>query len=196
MTGVSSFLSWTFSLVCGQNPAHTWEIEGSLLPVCQRCTGLYAGAALCLLLHGLLRPKLGGRFIAAHGLLLLVAAPFGLHWIPEGPALRAMTGALAGFGIGTFLWVAPANAWDRLRGPQGPPRTGPPPAASKCCSLTYAVGLAAALGLIPLAGCHGGVAGGWVLQGLALAGLLALAFLMATNAFLALRALALGQRQY
>ncbi|HRT10491.1 MAG TPA: DUF2085 domain-containing protein [Candidatus Paceibacterota bacterium] len=188
MTGVSSFLWWTFSLVCGQNPAHTWEIEGSLLPVCQRCAGLYAGAALCLLLHGLLRPNLGGRFIAAHGLLLVVAAPFGLHWIPEGPALRAMTGALAGFGIGTFLWVAPANAWDRLRGQARHPMLRPPVhnASSTGGSLRYAAGLAAALGLIPLAGCHGGVAGGWVLQGLALAGLLALTLLLAANTFLAL----------
>jgi uncharacterized membrane protein len=173
---VNRLLWQAFSLVCGQNPEHTWSAGQTLLPFCQRCTGLYIGAFVCVALHLILRPGLGGRFLAAHGLFLLIAAPFGFHWIPDWPSLRAMTGVLCGFGIGTFLWLVPGTAWGRANG-----------AGHRAAAWGYAAGLGAVLVLVPVAGGHGGAASGWVLEGLAAAGVVSLGGLALANAAFGLR---------
>lgn len=165
-----------FSVVCGQNPDHTWAPGQVPLVLCQRCTGLYVGAAVCVALHLVLRPRLGGRFLALHGLLLLIAAPFGLHWINQGPVLRTLTGGLCAFGIVTFLWLVPATAW---RHADAAPRPN--------ADAIYALGLCAALLLVPLAARFGGVHTGYALTGVAVSGLGALAGLVAVNAILGLR---------
>ena len=41
---MQDLLQTIFGWVCGQNPGHTWAPGGLMLPCCQRCTGLYAGA--------------------------------------------------------------------------------------------------------------------------------------------------------
>jgi uncharacterized membrane protein len=99
------FLAHLFAAVCGQNPDHTWAPGGLLLPCCQRCTGLYAGAGVAALLHLWLRPKLTGRFLEIHGAFLLLMVPFGFHWVPQGPALRTAAGVLFGFGVVTYLML-------------------------------------------------------------------------------------------
>ena len=45
-----------FAVVCHQLPERSYFILGHKLAVCSRCTGLYAGFALTLLLYPLLRP--------------------------------------------------------------------------------------------------------------------------------------------
>ena len=60
------------------------------------------------LLHLWLKPKFSNRFLLVHGAFLLLMAPFGFHWLPQGPVLRTMTGVLFGFGVVTFLWLQPA----------------------------------------------------------------------------------------
>jgi uncharacterized membrane protein len=173
---VNRFLWQTFSFVCGQNPDHTWAPGHTPLPFCQRCAGLYAGAGLCVALLLILRPRLTGRFIAAHGLLLLIVAPFGLHWIPHGPALRTITGVFCGFGIGMFLWLVPATAWNWAD------VTG-----RRTATRAYAAGLGAASVLVPLAGGYGSAIAYWGLELLAAAGALSLAALVLTNLALGLR---------
>ena len=173
-------LLWqAFSVVCGQNPEHTWAAGLTLLPFCQRCAGLYIGAFVCVALHLILRPGLGGRFLAAHGLFLLIAAPFGFHWILDWPGLRAMTGVLCGFGIGTFLWLVPGTAWGWADG-----------SGRRGAIAGYAGGLGAVLLLVPLAGGQGGAASGRVLEGLAAAGLVTLGGLALANAAFGLRGVA------
>ncbi len=76
-----------------------------LLPCCQRCLGLYVGAAVAAGSHLWLRPRLTGRFLELHGAFLLCMLPFGFHWLPQGPLLRTITGVLFGFGVVTFLWL-------------------------------------------------------------------------------------------
>jgi len=93
-----------FSHVCGQQIDHTWLPGGIPLPVCQRCTGLYIGAALALGLLLGFRPRLTGWFLGVHGLFLVGMAPFGLHWIDHGPAVRAITGL--GFGAAVVVFLA------------------------------------------------------------------------------------------
>jgi len=98
-----------FSIVCNQGAAHTWAPGGALLPCCQRCTGLYVGAAVAMLLWGTLRLQPGARCLQLHGLLLAQMVPLGLHWIPQDAALRTASGVLFGFGLVPFLWLAPSR---------------------------------------------------------------------------------------
>src|ERR1035438_5086965 len=91
-----ALLAHWFAAVCGQNPGHTWAPGGIMLPCCQRCAGLYVGAGMAALLHLWLRPRLSGRFLEVHGAFLLAMAPFGFHWLPDGPMLRTATGVLFG----------------------------------------------------------------------------------------------------
>jgi len=104
---VLALLHQLFAGVCGQNLAHTWSPGGLPLPCCQRCTGLYVGALVAAVLHLWLKPRLTGRFLWIHGLFLLQMIPFGFHWLPQGPLLRTVTGALFGFGLATFFWLLP-----------------------------------------------------------------------------------------
>jgi uncharacterized membrane protein len=178
MTPPHPLLWQAFSMLCGQNPEHTWALEQVPLPFCQRCTGLYVGSFVCLLLHWSLRPGQGGRFIALHCLFLLTAAPFGFHLVPDGPVLRTMTGVLCGFGIGTFLWLVPAAAWGVADAPN-----------RKSPAALYALALCATLLLLPLAAHLGGAVSGYVLQGLAAAGAVSLGGLVLANVAFGLRGL-------
>jgi uncharacterized membrane protein len=68
-----------FSYVCHQLPERSLDLDGHSLAVCSRCTGLYTGFALSVLLYPLARslkrvdtPRLVW--------LLLALVPFGLDW--------------------------------------------------------------------------------------------------------------------
>lgn len=106
-------LNHLFAAVCGQNPDHTWAPGGVLLPCCQRCLGLYVGGAIAAWLHFGLRPVLSGRFLKIHGAFLLLMAPFGFHWLPQGPVLRTVSGVLFGFGLVAFLLLPMTDRFSR-----------------------------------------------------------------------------------
>ena len=100
-------LTSLFSHVCGQGLDHTWMPGGLALPVCQRCTGLYVGAAMAFVLHLLFRPQSTPAWRWAHGFFLLQMVPFGYHWLPQGAVVRAMTGVLFAFGLVSYFWLLP-----------------------------------------------------------------------------------------
>ena len=155
-----------FAAVCGQSPSHTWAPGGLLLPCCQRCTGLYAGACLATLLQLWLKPRFTNRSLWIHGLCVLQMVPFGYHWLPQGPVLRTLTGVLFAFGIVQFLWLLPvARGWV----PQEPART------------SYLPALLASAALIPALGNSPSPLAAPLLTALAVAGLLALALLALAN---------------
>jgi hypothetical protein len=143
---------------------------------CQRCSGLYIGAAVALALHLCLRPKLNGRFLGVHGAFLLIMVPFGFHWLPQGAALRAMTGVLCGFAITTFLWLMPAT---RLGGQDNRQRGR--------SAWRYGLALGATLLVLPVAANSGGPIVGRGLNGLAVVGFLCLGVLAVINVGLGLR---------
>ena len=153
-----------FAGLCGQNPDHTWAPGGVPLPFCQRCSGLYASAAVAAIALLVLRPRLSKRFLESHGACLLVMAPLGLHWVPEGPVLRTLSGILFGFGVAAFLWLPLAAG----RGWAEAPR---PHAASG-----YGLAFAASLVVIPILASMGGAGSAYVLAVLGCAG--AAAFLL------------------
>jgi len=151
-------LTRLFSRVCGQNPDHLWAPGGLPLPCCQRCVGLYAGAAVAALALLWLRPRLTSRFLEAHGACLLFMAPLGLHWVPQGPALRTISGALFGFGVAAFLWLplAARRGWN-----DNPRRFATP---------GYALALALTLAVTPTLAARGGTPAAYALAALVCAG--------------------------
>jgi uncharacterized membrane protein len=101
-----------FSLVCGRE--HLWTLAGEPLPFCQRCTGLYVGGALAVLLLLLFRPRPTPLVLWVHGLLLLLMVPFGFDWIEQGPTVRTLTGQLFALGLIYYLGLAvalPLRLW-------------------------------------------------------------------------------------
>jgi uncharacterized membrane protein len=94
-----------FSYLCGQGRA--FIIDGKALPVCQRCLGLYAGAALTgvwLLASGIWRRGLPERSVSIANILMLAAAMLGgLHIIDGTPAWRLTCGLWTGHVA--MLWL-------------------------------------------------------------------------------------------
>ena len=156
-----------FSLVCGQE--HVWSLAGEPLPFCQRCTGLYVGGALAVVLLLLFRPRPTPNVLWAHGLLLLLMIPFGFNWIEQGPTVRMLTGQLFALGLVDYLGLAvaaPLRLWSG-RGP-GHPRA-------------YALGALAGIVALQLAVRVGGVATRTLLAWTGVAGLAAYAVLVLAN---------------
>lgn len=162
-------LQQAFGLICGQNPAHTWAPGGLPLPFCERCTGLYVGAAAAIMLHLFLKPKLTARFLELHGVFLLLMVPLGFHWVPQGPVLRTLSGVLFAFGIVTFL---------RLR--QGSPAGTP--VSVRAGHRNYFLSLAVVLILLPVVVRLGGTVAGAVLTLLGVCGTAGLAILAGLTA--------------
>ncbi len=172
---MSDFVDGLFSLVCGQNPEHTWAVGGVLLPCCQRCTGLYAGACVAAWLHWWLRPVLSARFLQVHGLFLLLMVPFGYHWLPQGPVLRTDTGVLFGFGLVTYLSLPIIEASQDFRRKRG---TESPDGRS---AMAYAFGAITTLVCLPFLALQGGEFARAIISTVAVGGLCALAALVFAN---------------
>jgi len=104
--------------VCEQNPFHTLEIGGRLLPLCARCTGTFLGAfiSLCYLsawgraerAPRLWKCLLLGAFAAAFlldGVNSTLATFFPKYslYMPNN-SLRFITGMGMGTGVGALIW--------------------------------------------------------------------------------------------
>ena len=101
----NDMLNELFAYVCGQG--RPFVLDGEALPVCQRCLGLYAGAALTglwILASGLWRRGLPERSAAyAHIVMLLAAMAGGVHWLDAGPTWRLVCGLWTGHVA--MLWL-------------------------------------------------------------------------------------------
>jgi uncharacterized membrane protein len=91
-----------FAVLCHQRPDRSYFIEGHKLAVCARCTGLYAGFVITLLLYPLVR-SLRTTTTPPRSWLLLAAVPLGIDFsltffgIWENThTSRLLTGALLG----------------------------------------------------------------------------------------------------
>lgn len=105
------------SFVCHQQSARSFYLAGAQLPVCARCTGLYAGVTCGALLCALWRPML--RFSRLRMLLVASAAPTVITWVGEAVRLaepsnltRAIAAAPLGLAVATAVM---ATASGRLR---------------------------------------------------------------------------------
>ncbi len=95
-----------FSYLCGQG--RCFIVDGQALPICQRCFGLYVGAALTggwLLVTGLWKRGLPGRKVIILNLIVLLTAMLGgIHLIDLGPRWRLLCGLWTGHVA--ILWLA------------------------------------------------------------------------------------------
>jgi uncharacterized membrane protein len=111
-----------FSTLCHQLPERSYFIGGHKLAVCARCTGIYAGFTLTLLLYPLIR-SLRNTGFPPRAWLLLAAIPLAIDFsltffgIWENThTSRLLTGAL--LGSATVFYVMPGIielSWRRSR---------------------------------------------------------------------------------
>jgi uncharacterized membrane protein len=111
---VANSLYGGFAAVCHQIPERSYFIAGHKLAVCSRCTGLYAGFVLTLLLYPLLRPLRSTDWPPPVWLVLgamPMAIDFGLTFLgiwENTHTSRLLTGLLLG-GV-SVLYVMPGVA--------------------------------------------------------------------------------------
>jgi hypothetical protein len=102
-----------FSHLCGQG--RCFVIDGEVLPVCQRCLGLYLGAALTaawIVVGRLWRRGLPPTTIVVANAAALAAAMLGgLHAIDAGPRWRLACGLWTGHVALLWLTSAGAHLW-------------------------------------------------------------------------------------
>jgi uncharacterized membrane protein len=161
------FLSWFFAHICGQ--VHCWQLGGQILPTCQRCTGLYVGGAYALLVWWRFRPRPTPLMVWAHGIMLLVMAPFGFHLVAHGADVRTLTGQLFGFGLAYYMMLNPADRlelWFREEHDR---------------QWWYVTALGSGIPVLLLAVHRGGTVTSWLLTLLALLGVVGFALLALTN---------------
>ena len=79
-----------FRFLC--SPQNVWTPGGVPLCICQRCTGLYVGAAAAGILYACFRPRPTPLVLWTHGMFLLLMVPYGYHWLPQNGAVRTLSG--------------------------------------------------------------------------------------------------------
>ena len=169
-------LTTVFRHLCGQG--RCFVVDGVALPVCQRCFGLYVGAAVTgvwLLASGLWRRGLPSRRVGtAQGLLLLAAMLGGIHAIDLGPTWRVLCGLWTGHGVLSWLVGGAQHLRSASRGAAGgaPRWTGRDELQWSCVAgwLTLAALLLPIQGVLGWSAWTAIVAGGAVSLTLALSG--------------------------
>ena len=96
------------SIICHQLPARSFHLWSAQMPVCARCTGIYAGAAiaaLCLV-RGTRSPRMPPASRAVRARLAAAALPtlatLAIEWT-TGPAPSNIVRALAGLPLGAAV---------------------------------------------------------------------------------------------
>ena len=112
MVYVMNILNTMFSFLCHQNPARSFCIDGRLLPLCQRCTGLYIGMGISfiwLLVNRYDKKGLPPRNIIYVNIAsILVMGIFGYHLLDPGPNWRLWSGII--FGNAIVFLILPASS--------------------------------------------------------------------------------------
>ncbi len=137
-----------FSHVCGQG--RCFASDGQALPVCQRCLGLYLGAAATaawMAASGIWRRGLPSwPVFIVHVLMLSAALVGGLHLLDAGPSWRALCGLWTGHVLTAWLI---GGAW-HLRQSRRSKRQPPWQRAQKLQVISAAGLLAILAGALPL----------------------------------------------
>lgn len=119
-----------FATLCHQLPERSYFIDGHKLAVCSRCTGVYAGFALTLLLYPSIR-SLKNPFTPRPSWLLLAALPLAIDFSvnffgfwQNTHTSRLLTGALLGSAV--VFYVMPGIIELGSRYGKTPARKEPP----------------------------------------------------------------------
>ena len=117
---IHDIADFVFSHLCHQEAARCWAPGGVVLAFCQRCAGVYAGAALMLLLLPLMKFKPTKKILVIHGLFIIQMVIFGFHLIPHSATVRTLSGQLFIIGAFYFLWLNVQNRWDLFQTDRSP----------------------------------------------------------------------------
>lgn len=98
---------WLLHSVCHQIPSRSFHIYGEPLAACHRCTGLYVGFALGVLVWPWL-PTLAARLAAKPRWVGVFLLPLAIDWaiVVNTPASRFATGLIAAFPVALLPLVA------------------------------------------------------------------------------------------
>lgn len=115
-----NILNFIFSFLCNQAPARCFHIAGHLMPLCQRCTGLYIGMGFTFIWFLLSRNYNRGlpprRIVYVNVICLLVMPVFGFHLLDPGPAWRLWSGLIYGNAIVFLFFPAALMICNKDRG--------------------------------------------------------------------------------
>jgi uncharacterized membrane protein len=106
---VTAFLYAAGSFICHQIPERSFHIAAAQLPVCARCTGLYAGGLVGIIVW-LARARRPFAAAAARRVFVIAAMPTvltattaTLGWWDAGNALRALLALPLGIAVGAIV---------------------------------------------------------------------------------------------
>jgi len=113
VAALSDVVYFVGSFVCHQQPDRSFHIDGGQMPVCARCSGLYLGAGIGVVLAGLrartLRQVSRQASPVLRWVVLAAAVPMGLSVVaevvgavPSGGVLRAASAVPLGVAV---TWV-------------------------------------------------------------------------------------------
>ncbi|MCJ7543291.1 MAG: DUF2085 domain-containing protein [Phycisphaerae bacterium] len=122
--GTMDLLIELFGYLCGRG--RCFVVDGAALPVCERCLGLYVGAAVTVVwvvAARLWRRGLPpGAVVAGHLVVLAGAMLGGLHVIVSGPLWRLICGLTTGHVLMLWLALGAVHLWRAGRLSPVPPR--------------------------------------------------------------------------
>ena len=105
-----NIINYIFSFLCSQEVSRSFVIDGSVLPFCQRCMGVYIGLGISfvyLLASGYYKKGLPPQSIIYVNIASLLIMPiFGFHLLDPGPAWRLWSGLIFGNAIAFLLCPA------------------------------------------------------------------------------------------
>lgn len=106
--GIANGLRWLYGFQCHQRAGRSLSLAGQILPVCARCTGIYLGLGLAVLVG---RPRLRPDPFKAWFLVgaLFILLDVATEWVglrPPSAGFRALTGAFLSYGIALALLQA------------------------------------------------------------------------------------------
>jgi uncharacterized membrane protein len=97
------------SLICHQRPERSFHVSAAQVPVCARCAGLYAGAAIGSVLAMVAGRRSNPSMYRWRTVLLAAAVPTAATWIAEAAGVAApwnAVRAVAALPLGTAVaWV-------------------------------------------------------------------------------------------
>ena len=112
-------IAYIFSFLCSQDPIRSFTIAGHLMPLCQRCTGLYVGMGLSffwlLISHNHKKGLLTLSIVCVNIMCLLAMPIFGFHLLDPGPAWRLWSGLIYGNAIVSLLLPAALIIYSKNR---------------------------------------------------------------------------------
>lgn len=107
VSGHADLLRWLLHPICHQLPERSFHLFGEPVGACHRCTGLYAGFTLGVLLWPWM-PGLAKKLTANPRWVALFFVPLLVDWVVtvNTPASRFATGVVASFPVAVLPLVA------------------------------------------------------------------------------------------